>query len=46
MSSQLAVLGLFLVLGHPVGFAWLALGEVVVIALAVLPQRLPSEEIA
>lgn len=46
MSSQLAVLGVFLVLGHPLGFAWLAIGELAVIALAVLPQRLPREEIA
>ncbi len=46
MSSQLAVLGLFLVLGHPLGFAWLVLGELAVIGLAILPQRLPREETA
>ncbi|MGH3008836.1 MAG: CDP-alcohol phosphatidyltransferase family protein [Gaiellaceae bacterium] len=46
MSSQLALFGLFLVLGHPLGFAWLAIGELIVIALAVLPQRLPREETA
>lgn len=46
MSSQLAVFGLFLVLGHPLGFAWLAIGELAVIVLAVLPQRLPREETA
>jgi archaetidylinositol phosphate synthase len=46
MSSQLALFGLFLVLGHPLGFAWLVVGELAVIALAVLPQRLPREETA
>jgi archaetidylinositol phosphate synthase len=46
MSSQLAVFGLFLVLGHPLGFAWLVLGELAVIALAAFPQRLPREETA
>jgi archaetidylinositol phosphate synthase len=46
MSSQLAVLGLFLVLGHPLGFAWLAIGELAVIALALFPQRTPVEGIA
>jgi len=46
MSSQLAVLGLFLVLGHPLGFAWLAIGELVVIGLALFPQRPPVQETA
>lgn len=46
MSSQLAVLGVFLALGHPLGFAWLALGELGLIALAAVPQRLPREEVA
>jgi archaetidylinositol phosphate synthase len=44
MSSQLAVLGLFLVLGHPLGFAWLAIGELAVITLALIPQRAPVQE--
>ena len=44
MSSQLAVFGVCLVVGHPLGFAWLALAELGVIALAVLPQRAPVEE--
>lgn len=46
MSTQLAVFGVFLALGHPFGFAWLAVGEVAVITLALLPQRTPVEEIA
>ncbi len=46
MSTQLAVFGLFLVLGHPSGFAWLAVGELAAITLALLPQRTPVEEIA
>lgn len=46
MSSQLAVFGIFLALGHPLGFAWLVLGELAVIVFAVLPQRLPREETA
>lgn len=46
MSTQLAAFGLFLALGHPLAFAWLALGEVAVIALGALPQRLPREEVA
>ncbi len=46
MSTQLAVFGLFLVLGHPLGFAWFAVGELAAITLALLPQRTPVEEIA
>jgi phosphatidylglycerophosphate synthase len=48
MSTQLAALGLLMALGHPLAFAWLALAEVVVIALALLQRRAPSrqEEIA
>ena len=46
MSTQLALFGLFLALGHPLGFAWLAVGELAVITLALLPQRTPVEEIA
>lgn len=46
MSSQLALFGLFLALGHPLGFAWLAVGELAAITLALLPQRTPVEEIA
>jgi hypothetical protein len=35
-------------LGHPLAFAWVALAEIVVIAIALLPRRAPSrqEEIA
>ncbi len=46
MSSQLAVLGVFVALGHPLGFAWLAVAELAVITLAVLPQRSPLEKTA
>jgi phosphatidylglycerophosphate synthase len=46
MSTQLAAFGLLIALGHPLAFAWLALGEVAVIAVALLPRRVPQEEIA
>jgi archaetidylinositol phosphate synthase len=46
MSTQLAVLGICLVLGAPLVFAWIAVGEAAVITLALLPQRTPIEEIA
>ena len=46
MSTQLALFGLFLALGDPLGFAWFAVGELAVITLALLPQRTPVEEIA
>jgi phosphatidylglycerophosphate synthase len=44
MSTQLAVFGLLLALGHPLSFAWLALAEVAVIALALLPRRAPRRQ--
>jgi heme exporter protein D len=42
------VFGLLLALGHPLVFAWLAVAEVAVVALVVLPQRVPprQEEVA
>jgi hypothetical protein len=48
MSTQLAAFGLLVALGHPLAFAWLAVGELAVITLALLPQRTrtPVEEIA
>ena len=48
MSTQLAAFGLLIALGHPLVFAWLALAEVAVIALVVLPRRAPrrQEELA
>ena len=48
MSTQLAAFGLLIALGHPIAFAWLALAEVVAIALVLLPQRAPrrQEEVA
>lgn len=46
MSTQLAVLGFCLVVGAPLVFAWIAVAELAVITLALLPQRTPVEEIA
>jgi archaetidylinositol phosphate synthase len=48
MSTQLAALGVLMALGHPIAFAWLAVAEVAVIALALLPMRAPrrQEEVA
>jgi phosphatidylglycerophosphate synthase len=46
MSTQLAAFGLLMALGHPLVFAWLALAQVAVIALAVLPRRVPQQEVA
>jgi phosphatidylglycerophosphate synthase len=48
MSTQLAAFGALMALGHPLAFAWVALAQVALIALALLPRRLPrrQEEIA
>jgi phosphatidylglycerophosphate synthase len=48
MSTQLAVFGLLLALGHPLAFAWLAPAEIAVIALVLLPRHVPrrQEEVA
>jgi archaetidylinositol phosphate synthase len=46
MSTQLAVLGVCLVFGAPLIFVWIAVGELAVITLALLPQRSPVEETA
>lgn len=48
MSTQLAAFGLLIAVGHPLAFAWVALGEAAVVALALLPRRAPSrqEEVA
>lgn len=48
MSTQLAAFGLLIALGHPLAFAWLALAQVAVIALVLLPRRAPrrTEEVA
>jgi phosphatidylglycerophosphate synthase len=46
MSTQLAAFGLLMALGHPLVFAWLALMQVAAIALAVLPRRVPQQEVA
>jgi phosphatidylglycerophosphate synthase len=44
LSTQLAFFGLLLALGHPVLFAVLPLGEIAVVALVLLPQRLPLHQ--
>lgn len=44
MSTQLAAFGLLIALGHPIAFAWLALAEVAVIALALLARRAPRRQ--
>jgi phosphatidylglycerophosphate synthase len=48
MSTQLTAFGVLIALGHPIAFAWLALAEAAVIALALLPRRVPrrQEEVA
>ena len=44
MSTQLAAFGLLVALGHPLAFAWLALAEAGLIALALLPRRVARHE--
>ena len=44
MSTQLAVFGVFLALGHPLAFAWLTLAEVGLLALVLLPGRTTAQE--
>jgi phosphatidylglycerophosphate synthase len=48
MSTQLAVFGVLIAVGHPAVFAWIALAEVCAIALALVPRRAPrrQEEVA
>jgi phosphatidylglycerophosphate synthase len=48
MSTQLAAFGLLMAFGHPLAFAWLALAQIALIALALLPRRVPrrQEEVA
>jgi archaetidylinositol phosphate synthase len=46
MSTQLAAFGLLMALGYPLAFAWLALAQVAVIAVALLPRRVPQQEVA
>jgi phosphatidylglycerophosphate synthase len=48
MSTQLSAFGVLIALGHPIAFAWLVLAETAVIALALLPRRVPrrQEEVA
>ncbi len=44
MSTQLAAFGLLIALGHPIAFAWLALAELAVVALVLLPRRAPRQQ--
>ena len=44
MSTQLAAFGLLMALGHPLAFAWLAVAQVALIALALLPGRVPRQQ--
>jgi phosphatidylglycerophosphate synthase len=44
MSTQLAVFGLLLALGHPLAFAWVALAEAASITLALVPRRVPRRQ--
>jgi phosphatidylglycerophosphate synthase len=44
MSTQLSAFGLLIALGHPIVFAWLVLAEAAVIALALLPRRVPRRQ--
>ena len=48
MSTQLAVFGVVIAVGHPAAFAWIALAEVCAITLALVPRRVPrrQEEVA
>ena len=46
MSTQLAAVGVCMAFGNPLAFAWLALAELVVIALVLLPRRVPEGEVA
>src|SRR5262249_3993562 len=48
MSTQLAAFGLLIAVGQPLAYAWVALAQVAVIGLALVPRRAPSrqEEIA
>jgi phosphatidylglycerophosphate synthase len=48
MSSQLALFGVLTAIGHPLAFAWIALAEVAVITVALVPRRVPrtQEEVA
>jgi phosphatidylglycerophosphate synthase len=44
MSTQLAVFGLCLALGQPLAFVWIALGQLAVLALLLLPSRPATAE--
>jgi phosphatidylglycerophosphate synthase len=39
MSTQLAAFGVLVAVGHPLAFAWLALAELALVGLALLPAR-------
>jgi phosphatidylglycerophosphate synthase len=44
MSTQLAAFGLLIALGHPLAFAWIAIGQVAAIGLALVPIPRQQEE--
>jgi phosphatidylglycerophosphate synthase len=44
MSTQLAAFGLLIALGHPLAFAWIAIGQAAAIGLALLPIPRQQEE--
>jgi archaetidylinositol phosphate synthase len=44
LTTQLALFGFLLAVGHPLVFAWLVLGELALLTLLLLPQRLPSRQ--
>jgi archaetidylinositol phosphate synthase len=44
MSTQLAAFGLLIALGHPLAFAWIAIGQAAAIVLALLPIPRQQEE--
>jgi phosphatidylglycerophosphate synthase len=44
MSTQLAAFGLLMALGQPLAFAWLAVAQLVVIALALVPRRAAARQ--
>jgi phosphatidylglycerophosphate synthase len=44
MSTQLAAFGLLTALGHPLAFAWIAIGQAAAIGLALLPIPRQQEE--
>lgn len=44
MSTQLAVFGVLVAVGHPLAFAWLALAQLAALVLVLLPSRAATAE--